>query len=366
MIKKFFGFIGKLFQGAGRLIGTALLCVAALLVTYLILKPIFISSQLSGTSPIESSLLIAPFISFALCIAIQVVWDVLDIGLLDNIVGRIIKRIIYFAVLAIGFLVTIIQCPETFAMHDLYELGFIGKGLVLAFAFAPSAVAVIYTFVIVKEEEKGVAPWLPLYAWGGSVVLGLVTSLCLGFSAGLAGWLPTLGILGAIAFMIIFMIKERTLVFSENNSPSYSGYSSGGRSSGYSPSYYNDDDDDDDDTPTDKRTSDLFDMLKGDFYKVASNHSTSHSIGYGASVLFDIDMSTYGNSVVFTVNGRLYNADSFTSQYEVDKAQDNLQSAMKTVMQRVYNDAERAIRNAQEKYTDYEHYELSVEPGNVY
>jgi hypothetical protein len=110
----------------------------------------------------------------------------------------------------------------------------------------------------------------------------------------------------------------------------------------------------------------LFGDLKGEFYKIASRHSSSHSLGYGASVLFDIDMSTYGNSVVFTVNGRLYNADSFSSQYEVDKAQENLRSATKTVMQRVYNDAERAIKSAQDKFTDYEHYQLSVDPGNIY
>ena len=360
MFKKFFGFVGKLFQGAGRLLLTVLLFVAALLVSYLIIQPIFITSQIGEHSPLTSGHLSAPFFAFALCIVIQIIWDVLDIGILDNIVGRIIKRILFFIALGLGVIMALTFYSESFTSPEIGDLGFFGKGLTLAFVFVPSVTAVIYTLVIVKDEDKSIGPWIPLYTWGGSVILGLVLSLLYSILPGFVSWFPTIVLFGAIAFMVIYMIKEKTFIFADGGYSYSSG--SGRSSSSYSPSYY----DDSDDTPSDTRSTDLFGMLKGDFYHIASNHSTSHSLGYGASVLFDISMNTYGNSVVFTVNGRLYNADSFSSQYEVDTATSNLQSATKTVMQRVYNDAERAIKAAQDKYTDYEQYELTVEPGNIY
>lgn len=354
-----FKFLGNLFRGAGRIVLTVLLFLAGGIACVFILEPIFIKSALSSTSALASGEMGALLFSFVFCIIVEIAWDVLDMKILDNIVGRIIKRILFFLAFAIVAILCIPYYYTIVVDADFFDLGFIGKGLIAAVGFVPATVAGFYTYAIVSDMDKSQAPFIPLYCWGGSVVLGLLVGI-LAETAFIVSALPIIALGASIGFMVFYMIKTKTFIFSDPpyQSSGYGGSSYGGSSYGGS-SY----DDEDEDT----RGSDgiFLNELKSDFYTIASNNSTSHSLGYGATVMFDVDMTTYGDSVVFRVNGTLCNA-TFNSVFERDTAQSHLEKELKRCMEKVFNEAQAAVRRAQSKYKDYDNYgSISVEPGTI-
>lgn len=345
----------------GRLIFTVIMLIAAGILCVAIINPLFMS-EVDNT--ISSASIAAPMVCFAFAIIVQVAWDILNFKFLNNFAGKLIKRILFFLAFAISIAISFGYHYQMVGQGELIGLDFFPTIFISANAYAPIAVAVLYTLAIINEWDFEQAPFIPLYAWGGSVVCGLITAIFAESEFMFTGF-PIIVFVAGIAFMVIFMIKQKTFIFGE--APYRGSYSGGYSSSGSYNSGYSGGSSSSDDDEEDKRGQDgiFFSELKSDFYRIASNNSTSHSLGYGATVTFDIDMSTYGDSVEFTVNGRLSNA-TFNSEFERDTAQHHLEKATQDCINKVFNEAQAAVRRAQNKYKDYDNYgSISVNPGSI-
>ena len=152
-----------------RLITTAVLFLISLLVGALLLVPF--CEDLNGIG-------IAVVGAFAIGLVHQVCWDFLDLGVLDNTFGKMLKRIIFLAAfLIVGFLATMLYFDQTIGEKAWGKLNFLGKAFAGSVVYVPIATAALCVLSSVLDWEHEKAPFLPLMALGGSIVVSAIVGL---------------------------------------------------------------------------------------------------------------------------------------------------------------------------------------------
>ena len=81
--------MGKFFGGLLRLLATTGISIGMILAVYIV-------NSIFGGSGTPSYLFAAPLLITVVCVVNHLLYDVLGIGILDNIVGKIIKLIVFF------------------------------------------------------------------------------------------------------------------------------------------------------------------------------------------------------------------------------------------------------------------------------
>ena len=175
-----------------RLITTAVLFLISLLVGALLLVPF--CEDLNGIG-------IAVVGAFAIGLVHQVCWDFLDLGVLDNTFGKMLKRIIFLAAfLIVGFLATMLYFDQTIGEKAWGKLNFLGKAFAGSVVYVPIATAALCVLSSVLDWEHEKAPFLPLMALGGSIVVSAVVGL---IGGAMLKIVPLVLLVGGIAGLVL-------------------------------------------------------------------------------------------------------------------------------------------------------------------
>lgn len=331
-----------------RLITTVLTLIGVVLIISL-----FFNEVLSGSSSALLSLLAC----YAIGLVYQICADFLNFGFLDNMVGKIIKWIIFFATVAFALLMCLFMHYFDTMDNNNYpirEQGIFAQGLMLSCFFAP-VVTTLFCVIqdqILCEEER--APFIPVASFVGSSILGLLTAI-----TGLYTILPLILLVAGIVAIVI-VIRKQGMLFEKRLGSSYSGGSSGGYSgyrggnTGGSLSNYNNNDDDEQPDPR-KKDGLILNQMSMRMHSVASSHSGYKSLSRGAYLTLNVRASSSSTSVTFYVDSVLEIDQSYVQdQTDVNIIKNEASSLLRDICYKIRNDAEDEISYLRSEFSDYD------------
>lgn len=329
-----------------RLITVALLAIAT------IAASVTLGGDVLGNS---SSFILSMLSCYVIGILYQVCADFLNFGFLDNLVGRVIKRVIFFApTLVIAFLGIAMYFTDAIGNTNqpIEEFGIIAQGSMISSFFSPLVTALLCTVQdqIVMEQEK--TPFIPIVSLLASIIIGVITAL-----TGLFVLLPIVLGIGCIVGMV-FIMKTHGIIFDESYHGGYYGGSSGGGSgSSFGQGNNSFDDDDDDTPPADTRKNDgiILNKMSMRMHSIASSHSTYHSLSRGAYLTIRVHSSASNRSVTFYVDSVL-EIDKSYIQFESDVRciENEARSLLNDIVYRIKSDAEDEIDSLRSEFRDYD------------
>ena len=330
-----------------RLISLVLLGIATMIVI-----AIFGGDAIGNSSCFMLSILSC----YAIGIVYQLCADFLNFRFLDNMVGRIIKRVIFFAsvvfVTFFGVMMYFLEAINS-TYYPIESFGVIGQGCMISCFFSPIITALLCTVQdqIVMEQEKN--PFIPVASLVASIILGIITAI-----TGLYVLLPVILGVGAVVGMV-YIMKTHGVVFDD----SYSGMSYGGASSGgYGGTLGGgnssfDDDDDDDGPPPDTRKNDgvILNQMSMRMHSIARSNSSYESLSRGAYLTYNVTSSASSRSVTFTVNSVLEIDRSYIEhQSDISCIQNEARSALNDIVYKIKSDAEDEIDSLRREFRDYD------------
>lgn len=334
----------------------------------------------------SSDLVIAPMFAVLVGLVGQILYDLLDIGFLNEIVGRIIKRVVFYAATVFVFIVCFLMLKETGSSSSLESIkasyGPLSGMFVGGAGFSCGAVASIITVLTrddTSDERRYVLPFAGAIGLLGSLILGLIFSFMCKDYATLLLVTSIVSVVLLVLFTLFFGLPFDyddtgfnliSKIMPNRKSRSYSGggssssYSSSGssRSSSSSGSYSSGSSY----TQTDGRKSDWIGNLGLEMNSVASNASRYYSLAYGVGINLHVTYSTYGGNIVFTLSGNLSGTDRLTSEYEANSVRNELQSTLQSVANELVSNASHRIDMLRQEYKDFDRaYKINAKVGNI-
>lgn len=340
-----------------RLITTAVLFLISLLVGALLLVPF--CEDLNGIG-------IAVVGAFAIGLVHQVCWDFLDLGVLDNTFGKMLKRIIFLAAfLIVGFLATMLYFDQTIGEKAWGKLNFLGKAFAGSVVYVPIATAALCVLSSVLDWEHEKAPFLPLMALGGSIVVSAVVGL---IGGAMLKIVPIVLLVGGIAGLVFYMIKFGWIYDDgcgysggssySSGSSGYSGgssYSSGRRSSSSSSSSSSDSWSSSSSEDTRKKDGFFLNQFGIEMNRVARSHSTITDLAYGVSMTVDITASSSPTSVTFTINATLHTSRcTATCETDLREIANDRDRTLQNIANNVVSAADSAVERLRDEYQGYD------------
>lgn len=332
----------------------------------------------------SSDLTMVPMFAVLLALIAQILYDILDIEFMNEIVGRIIKRVIFYLAAGLAlilFYTTILGFSESGAglVSIPKEYGVFPGMFVSAAGLGcgvTAAVATILTRDDTSDEKRSALCFAGAIGMVASLLLGIVLTLCCKDYEGLALTSSIVGIVILVIVTVLFGLpfdydddgfhllgiilsklpkkasssRSGSSSGSRRSSGSYSGssYSGGGSSSG-----------------GDGRKSDIIGNLGIEMNAAARRASNYHSLAYGCGINLDVSYSIYGGNIVFKISGRL-SGGNITSEYEANSVRDELQSVLRSVASELQQDASHRIDNLRDEYKDFDRdYCIEVKMGNI-
>ncbi len=331
-----------------RLITTLLTLIGIVVIISIFFNETFYSS---------TGALLSLFACYAIGLVYQICADFLNFGFLDNMVGKIIKWVIFFATVAFALLMCLlIHYSDTMASSSfpVREQGIFTQSVMLSCFFAPVVTTLFCTIQdqILGEGER--VPFIPLASFVGSILLGLLTAL-----TGLYTLLPLILLVGGIV-AIVFIIKKQGMLFDERLSSGYSGGSSSGYTgysggnSGGSLGGLNNNDDDEQPDPR-KKDGFILNQMSMKMRSVASSHSGYKSLSRGAYLTLNVRASSSSTSVTFYVDSLLEIDKSYIEdQTDVNIIKNEANSLLRDICSRIKDDASDEIDYLRREYRDYD------------
>ncbi len=340
------------FKGILRLIPTVLVHVAIFIVVGLLGTWFSDDSSVTGLMAMP---VVAPLV---VCVVNQVLFEVFDWGILDNVVGRFIKALIFFVAILVVIFLQLIPCIPSWGGAQLTD-SFIAN----IFFYAISCSGGIATFLwcnrIAEDEDESVWQVGPI-AIGMSLVAGLVLQILSSFlGTGLCAWLGFILSIGAVVFA---MLKDG-IPYTEiggvlNFGSSRSSYTPSSSSSGYTPKPQKP-------TSPSSRTYDNYDQLSTAMKRVASRASGTQYVHAGTKLFKKVSVSISGTSITFTISAE-YGLPSTVTQSDMSYISDDIQRALSDVVDEVLSEADSEIDTLRDLYTNYDKdYHLATRSGGI-
>jgi hypothetical protein len=352
------------FKGILRLIPTALAHIAIFIVAGLLGTWFSDDSSVTGLMAMP---VIAPLV---VCIVNQVLFEVLDWGILDNKVGRFIKAFLFFVATFIVIILQLIPCMPSWGGAEITD-NFIANIFFYAISCSGGIATFLWCYRIAEDEDEGV--WLvgPI-AVGISLVVGIVLQILSSFlGSGLCAWLGFILSIGAVVFAMlkdgipyteidgVLNFGRGKSSYSSSSSSSYSsGSSSSSGSSGYTPRPQKP-------TSSTSRTHDSYDQLGTAMKKVANRASGTQYVHAGVKLFKNVSVSISGSSITFTISAE-YGLPSNVTQSDMSYISDDIQRALSDVVKEVLNEADSEIDTLRNLYTNYDRdYQLATRSGGI-
>ena len=315
-----------------------LLTIIFAAITFIVCMKIGSSSEALG------GIAMVGMIVYALWIVHQLQWDLIGDGNGFLVFLQTIFKFIYFILGIAAVLIGVVMFFTTLNSED----GF-ASGVVLLGAISTFLVGVAFEDF---EYNKKLEPFAPIICLVGSVVVGLLLNL-LGEMKWIGGAVAI--VVGVILFIVIAK-KE--------------GGGSGRRSSksSYSSSSY---------TSTPARTADpsrpsesISKYLSQSMHRVGRGIEALYALtvlGHGVTLFPTIYSHTGSNHVEFVLDIRINGGSGITSQYDLEEVKDKRDEVIETIMDRLYDHAEREIEDLRDRYNDYTtRVSVNVKLGNVH
>ena len=345
----------QFFGGLFRLLATVGVCLGMLMVIY-------IGHSIFGESNMTPSYLFVGLLCVTLpCVLYHLLHDALNIGILDNIVGKVIKVGMFFALWAAMLFVQGISCDPSQLQYN--GEGFIAEIMCYSSVVAGNVATLIYAMAIKNEQEEGLY-FIPLYAMGASLVVGVVGTILgavipnfMDFGLWLAFVLSALAVVGYMLWKGV-PFTETEGIFNRGGGRSY-GYSSGGYRNNYNNNYNNNYDDYGDDdygssgaderencyNPRQKlqdKMSDVCSYARGDCY---------------ATAYVTVNLSAYakvsGSTIHFYISGN-YKLHNVQNEYQLGIAKDDVQYGIEQFARNLNEGAKEAITRLRESYYNFD------------
>ena len=349
----------KFFKGIFRLIPTVLLHLAMLVVVALLGSWFSDDTNVTGVLAMP---IIAPLV---VCVVNQVLYEVLDWGILDNVVGRGLKAFIFFVSCAIALIVQLMPCVPSWGGVTPVE-GFVWNIFYYAITCSGGVAVFMWSNCIAEDEEEGICYIGPM-AVGYSLIAGLVLQIVGSFlGAELALWI---GLIGSVGLAVFAMLKNG-IPYTEiegvlgHKSSSYSSSSSGGYRSGSSSSssssssgYRT--------SSSSGRTVDNYGQLESRMKSIASRNSGTQYVYAGTKLFINVRASVVGTQITFTISAE-YGLMSNVQQSDISYISDDIQRALRETRDSVLNEADSEIDELREQYTNYDKdYNIATRGGDI-
>jgi len=349
--------MGKFFGGLLRLLATAGISVGMIFAVYIV-------NSIFGGDGTPSYLFAAPFLITVVCIVNHLLYDVLGIGILDNIVGKIIKLIVFFGLWVGMLLIQGMSC-------DLSQLQYEGDGwlaeiLCYASVVAGNVATLLYSMAIKSEQEDGLF-YIPLVSFGASLVVGLAFTILgavipnfIEFGTWIAFALSALAVVGFMLWKGVPYTDTEGVIGGGRSYGRSSGRSSGGYGygGGYNNNNYNNNNYNDDNYGgyVDNRTycSNAYDKLKSRLDSVC-NYTRGQ---YYSTSNIEMGLRAYatlnGNVIHFYMSGWYKIDRSVTTEYAHSLAQSDYDYAKQCFFDNLVDNAKHEIDKLREDYTNFD------------
>ena len=328
---------------------TSILISVGLLILIFIVFPIFCSNPNIGGSRVFEMYAGIFIITIAGGLVYQILGDILDISILDNGFGVVLKRIIFIIVMIFSMIFSM-TCIESFGEPNDTDPDMFSLIITFAGIISPGINSFAWLITTSKDVDAEFDPFFTPISIGISFVLSII--LCLIFRE--IKTLKTILIIILVANIIIMGIYRFKVggAFEEFGDSSlggfYVGLSGGTSGSGYSSgSSYS----------SDNRKHDgiFFNQLSMTMHSIANQYSGS--ISHGDSYIdVSVRASIISNTIEFTINGR-YNIGSTTmnnGQYAIDTELRYLSNDYVNLKKEIFQDATYALNDLKSEYSDYD------------
>ena len=328
---------------------TSILISAGLLILIFVVFPIFCSNPNIGGSNVFEMYAVIFGITIAGGLVYQILGDILDVSILDNGFGVVLKRII-FIIVTIFSMILSMTCIDRFGSYNDTDPDMFSLIITFAGIISPGLNSFTWLITTSKDVDAEFDPFFTPISIVISFVLSII--LCLIFKE--IQTLKTILIIILVANIIIMGIYRFKVggAFEEFGDSSlggyYAGLSGGTNSSSYSngSSYSND---------NRKHDGIFLNQLSMTMHSIADQYSGS--ISHGDSYIdVSVRASIISNTIEFTINGR-YNIGSTTmnnGQYAIDTELRYLSNDYVNLKKEIFQDATYALNDLKSEYSDYD------------
>lgn len=288
---------------------------------------------------------------FAVTAVHYVCWDFLEFNILDNFLGRLVKRVLFYGVFFYFVYDSLLVSRAEVAMnHDIFnDNAFYSKYL------CGSILGIIATGFLCYGSYYSNYPrysviFIPIIAFLFTLLGGFIIVIFIAVGKWLANlliWIILIG--GGLLFLKVNLSGKLIYKYYEgcvdDDIPSSSSSSSYRvpRSSG-------------------NPISDLSYFMSS----IASKNTRTRGCSYGATARSSISQSLYDDTASFTVD-ILIDATccSATNQNEMSWVNGDIQRFQKEIMQDIYNEMSSYIKRLMSKHSDFKGVDLEVLPGDI-
>lgn len=271
--------------------------------------------------------------------------DLLNFEFLDNLVGKIIKRVLFYGALLVIFFFCYILFFENGGGRvpgELFEE--ICYCMMLP---APFAVSILCIWADGADWDKERLPFIAYFSLIPSFVLGLVIAL-IGPSFYIAGGVITI-ILGLAG--IVLLTFKFGFIYSEGE--------------GYNP-FKKKAKKQKPEKSTSKMPTALYNKLCDELRAIANRYSGTKYLSYGIKLKISGYGMVYDDSATIYVDADFYlGSCSATSQWQIDSAGKEARGYQESAMEKMYNDLERSVRRLLTEYNYNVHFNYGVKPGHA-
>lgn len=277
-------------------------------------------------------------------------WDLLDLDILDNFLGKLIKRVLFYGVLFLTIYDSFMVGKAEIAIeHNLFDHNSHGPEIYLSGSILGTIVAGLLCYgSSLSGWSKYISPFIGVIAWlftlGGGFI---ISSLALG-SRGLATILLWIILIGGLVFLLMLQIGNG-LIYKYRY-----GVESGNRSGrlSYSTNYRD----------TGNPIADLSYFMSS----LAMKYSMTRGCSYGVTARTRVSQSLYGDDASFTVDISV-DTTCCTAQNQNDMSWviGDVQKFQKEIMNDIYREMSSYINKLKNKHNDFYGVNLSINPGDI-
>lgn len=313
----------------GRLIAFALSIVAALIAFYIF------SEIFEFPEGLMVSMLIA---ALPICLIHLICGDLINFRFTDNIVFRIVKRILFYGVSFGCILISVIYFFEQSYNWGNFLLD-LGHCSTLVCGFS-ACLTCMYAEGADWDEEK--LPFLAYFSLIPTIVISIILAI-LGPSFKTIG-----GIIVILAGIAGFVIMSRQFGLIYGDGPSYTPKKPKAKPQ-----------------KTGKMPAALYNKLYAEMCSICSRYEGSKTVGYGVRVKVSAYAILTDDEAKCTVDLDVYLSNcSATADWQVESAAREALAYQKQQMQKIYNALEESVNRLFKQFNYYEETAYSVVPGS--
>ena len=328
---------------------TSILISAGLFILIFLIFPNFCSNPNIGGSNIFEMYVAVFVFTIGAGLIYQIIGDILNVSILDNDFGVVLKRIIFIGVTLFTMLLSIMAIDRFDRPSDVDPDMF---SIILSFAgiISPGLNSFAWLITTSKDVDVEFTPFFTPISIVASFILSII--LCLIFPN--LETLKTVLIIILVANIVIMGIYRFKVggAFEEFGDSSlgdfYVGLSGGTSGSSYSSgsNYSND---------NRKHDGIIFNKLSMSMHCIANQYSKSISHG-DCYINVTVYVSVIGNTVEFRVNGK-YSLGSSTlgnGEYAINNELENLKHEYLSLKNEIKQEANYVINDLRKDYSDYD------------